>query len=135
MIDVTQDETYAPGDTIHAVLRFRWKGEFEAIKVELHRTTFGGAAYGNRIVLRSRNHQRVLEGGEPYILVELEGTVPETVRSGTYVCKYVLCLVPKRGWVVLFEEVRDVSIRVRRGPPAAPLSEEGAEFLTLELKG
>ena len=50
MIDVTQDETYAPGDTIRAVLRFRWDGEFDAVKVELHRTSFGGAAYGNPVV-------------------------------------------------------------------------------------
>ena len=106
MIDVTQDETYAPGDTIRAVLRFRWGSEFEAVAVELHRTTFGRAADRNRIVLRSRNHRHVLEEGEPYTLVELKGTVPESVGSGTYVCKYVRCLIPKRGWVTLFEEVR-----------------------------
>src|SRR3712207_8896590 len=96
MIDVAQDQTYAIGDKIRAVLRFRWDGEFEAITAEFHRTTFGGAAYGNRIVLRSRNHQRVLDEGEPYTLVEVEGTVPETVRYGTYVCKYVRCLIPDR---------------------------------------
>ncbi len=133
MIDVTQDETYAPGDTIRAVLRFRWEAEFEAITVELHRTTFGGAAYGNRIVLRSRNHQRILEEGEPYTLVELEGAVPETVRSGTYVCKYARCLIPKRGWVTLFEDVRDATLRVRRGPPLSPLAREATEFLGLEI--
>jgi hypothetical protein len=133
MIDVTQDETYAPGDTIRAVLRFRWEGEFEAVKVELHRTNFGGAAYGNRIVLQSRSHERVLEEGEPYTLVQLEGTVPETVRPGTYVCKYVRCLVPKRGWVILFEDVRDATVRVRRGPPVPPLTKEAAEFLGLEI--
>ncbi len=133
MIDVAQDETYAPGETIRAVLRFRWDGEFDAVKVELYRTTFGGAAYGNRIVLRSRNHQHVLDEGEPYTLVELEGTVPETVRSGTYVCKYVRCLVPKRGWVTLFEDVRDATVRVRRGPPVPPLTREAAVFLGLEI--
>ncbi len=63
-----------------------------------------------------------------------EGVVPDWVRSGTYVCKYVRCLVPKRGWVTLFEDVRDVGLRVRRGPPAAPLGEEGAEFLALEVE-
>jgi hypothetical protein len=105
MIDVAQGETYAPGETIRAVLRFRREGEFEAVTVELHRTTFGGAAHRNRIVLRSRNHRHVLKEGEPYTLVELEGTVPETVRSGTYVCKYVRCLMPKRGWVTLFEDI------------------------------
>jgi hypothetical protein len=114
-------------------LRFRWDGEFEAVTVELHRTTFGGAAYGNHIVLRSRNHQRVLEEGEPYTLVELEGTVPETIRSGAYVCKYVRCLVPKRGWVTLFENICDATLRVRRGPPIPPLTREAAEFLGLKI--
>jgi hypothetical protein len=133
MIDVTQDETFAPGNTIRAALRFRWDGEFEAITVELHRTTFGGAAYGNRIVLRSRKQQRVLDEGEPHTLVELEGTVPETVRPGTYVCKYVRCLVPMRGWVILFEDIHDVTLRVRRGPPVTPLTKEGAQFLGLEI--
>ncbi len=133
MIDVAQEETYAIGDKIRAVLRFRWDGEFEVITAEFHRTTFGGAAYGNRIVLRSRNHQRVLDEGEPYTVVELEGTVPETVRSGTYVCKYVRCLVPKRGWVILFEDVHDATLRVRRGLPVPPLAKEAAEFLGLEI--
>src|SRR3712207_6719651 len=127
MIDVAQDQTYAIGDKIRAVLRFRWDGEFEAITAEFHRTTFGGAAYGNRVVLRSRNHQRVLKEGEPHTLVELEGTVPETVRPGTYVCKYVRCLVPKRGWVILFEDIQDATVRVRRGPPLPPQTREAAE--------
>jgi hypothetical protein len=135
MINVEQDKTYAPDDTIRAMLRFKWEGECEAVKVELHRTTFGGAAYGNRIVLRSKNHERVVEDGQACIVANLEGVVPDSVRPGTYVCKYVRCFVPRRGWVLLFEDVRDVSLRVRRGPPAVPLSEQGAEFLTLELKG
>ena len=50
MIDVAQDETYAIGDKVRAGLRFRWDGEFAAITAGFHRTTFGGAAYGNRIV-------------------------------------------------------------------------------------
>jgi hypothetical protein len=74
-----------------AVLRFRWEGEFEAVKVELHRTTFGGIAYGNYIVLRSRNYRRVVEQGESYILVNLEGPVPDSVRPGTYECRYARC--------------------------------------------
>jgi hypothetical protein len=134
MIDIEQDKTYAPSETMRAVLRFRWEGEFEAVKVELHRTTFGGAAYGNRIVLRSKGHERVVEDGRPCIVAHLEGVVPDSVRPGTYVCKYVRCFVPRRGWVVLFEDVRDVSMRVRRASPASQLGEEGAEFLTLELK-
>jgi hypothetical protein len=133
MIDVAQKGTYAPGDTIHAVLRFRWEGEPEAVTVEFHRTTFGGAAYGNRIVLRSRNHERTVEDGRPCIVANLEGVVPDSIRSGTYVCKYVRCLVPKRGWVILFEDVRDVTLRVRRGPPNPPLTKEAAEFLGLEI--
>ncbi len=134
MIDLAQKGTYAPGDTIRAVLRFRWEGELEAVTVEFHRTTFGGAAYGNRIVLRSRNHERTVEDGRPCIVANLEGIVPDWVRSGMYVCKYVRCFVPKRGWVTLFENVHDISLRVRRGPPVAPLSEEGAEFLALEVE-
>ena len=133
MIDVAQDKTLASGTTIRAALRFRWDEEFHATMVELHRTTFGGAAYGNRIVLRGRKQQRVLGEGEPYILVEVEGTVPETVRPGTYVCKYVRCLVPARGWVILFEDIHDVTLEVRREPYVPPLSKEGAQFLGLEL--
>jgi hypothetical protein len=134
MIDLAQKGAYAPGDTIRAVLRFRWEGELEAVTVELHRTKFGGAAYGNRIVLRSLSHERVDEDGRPCIVANLEGVVADWVRCGTYVCKYVRCFVPKRGWVTLFENIPDVSLRVRSGPPAAPLSEEGAEFLALEVE-
>lgn len=134
MIDLPQKGLWTPGDTIRAVLRFRWESEFDALKVELHRTTFGGIAYGNYIVLRSRNHQRVVKDRRPCIVANLEGVVPDSVRPGTYECKYVRCFVPKRGWVMLFEDVRDVSLRIHRGPPAAPLSEEGAEFLALEVE-
>jgi hypothetical protein len=135
MIHLSQEGTYTSGDTIRAVLRFRWEGEFEAVKVELHRTTFGGIAYGNYIVLLSRNYWRVVEQGESNILVKLEGLVPDSVRPGTYGCKYVRCFVPKRGWVILFENLRDVSFRVRREePPAPPPSEPGAEFLALEVE-
>jgi hypothetical protein len=133
MIDVAQDKTLASGTTIRAALRFRWDAEFDATTVDFHRTTFGGAAYGNRIVLRGRKQQRVLGEGDPYTLVEVEGTVPETVRPGTYVCKYVRCLVPERGWVVLFEDIHDVTLRVRREPYVPPLSKEGAQFLGLEI--
>jgi hypothetical protein len=133
MIEVAQDKTLASGTTIRAALRLRWDAEFDATTVELHRTIFGGAAYGNRIVLRGRNQQRVLGEGEPYTLVEVEGTVPETVRPGTYVCKYVRCLIPERGWVILFEDIHDVTLRVRREPYVPPLSKEGAQFLGLEI--
>jgi hypothetical protein len=83
MVSLAQTGTYAPGDMIRAVLRFRWQGEFDAVRVDLERTTFGGAAFGNQIVLRSRSHRRVVDEGEPYTLVVLEGEVPNSVRTGT----------------------------------------------------
>ena len=135
MISLAQTGTYAPGDMIRAVLRFRWQGEFDAVRVDLDRTTFGGAAFGNQIVLRSRSHRRVADEGEPYTLVVLEGEVPDSVRPGTYTCKRVRCFVPKRGWVTLFENVCDVTVRVRSGPFIPPLAKEGAEFLGLEVSG
>jgi hypothetical protein len=67
-------------------------------------------------------------------VANLEGVVPDAVRPGANECKYARCLVPSRGWVVRFEDVRDVSLRVCRGPPASRLGEEGAEFLTLRLE-
>jgi hypothetical protein len=85
-------------------------------------------------VLQSRNHERVVEDGRLCIVANLEEGVPDWVRPSTYVCKYMRCLVPKRGWATLFENVCDVGLRVRRGPPAAPLGEQGADFLALELK-
>ena len=135
MIGLAQTGQCVPGDTIRATLRFRWQGEFEAVNVELHRTEFGGAAYGNRIVLRSRDHRYVLEDGEPCASVELEGEVPDSVRPGTYVCKYVRCLVPGRGWVILFENVHDVVVRVRSGSFIASSAKEGAELLGLDVCG
>jgi hypothetical protein len=35
---------------------------------------------------------------------------------------------------VLFENVRDVSLRIRREPPTPPPGEEAAEFLALKLE-
>ncbi len=70
--------------------------------------------YGNRIVLRSQNYERVNEDGQLCIVANPEGVVPDSVRPGKYMCNYVHCLVPMRGWVVLFEDIRDVSLRVRR---------------------
>jgi hypothetical protein len=65
--------------------------------------------------------------------VDLVGTVPDRVRSGTYACRYVRCHVPGRGWVILFEDVRDVILRVRTGPSVRPAEREGAEILGLEV--
>ncbi len=135
MISLAQRGSCTTGDAIRATLRFRWQSEFEAVTVKLHRTTFGGAAYGNRIVLHSRGHRHILGDGEPYTSVQLEGVVPDSVRPGTYVCKYIRCLVPERGWVILFENVRDVIVRVQSVPFTPPLAIEGAEFLGLEVCG
>lgn len=135
MIGLAQTGLCAPGDTIRATLRFRWQGEFKAVNVELHRTKFGGAAYGNRILLQSRDHRSDLEDGDPCTSVELEGTIPDSIRPGTYTCKYVRCFVPGRGWVILFENVHDVAVRVRDEPVPAPSAREGAEFLGLEVCG
>jgi hypothetical protein len=132
VIRVSQERTCAPGDEIRATLSFRWPDEhFDAVMVELHRTTFGGAAFGNCIVLRGRVRDPVLE--EPSVSVDLVGTIPGWVRSGTYTCRYVRCHVPGRGWVILFEDVRDVVLRVRTGPSARPTAREEAEFLGLEV--
>ena len=134
MISLAQPGTYAPGDRIRAVLRFRWQGEFDAVRVDLDRTKFGGAAFGNRIVLRSRSRRRVVDEGEPYTLVVLEGEVPDSVRPGTYTCKRVRCFVSKRGWVTLFEDVQGISLRIVDGPPVGSPGKEGAEVLALEFE-
>ena len=133
MIRVSQAKTCAPQDEIRATLSFRWRDEnVDAVMVELHRTNFGGAAYGNRIVLRGQAREHFLEEDQS-ITVDLVGIVPGSVRSGTYTCKYVRCYVPERGWVILFEDVRDVALRVQTGPPVPPSAREGAEFLGLEV--
>jgi hypothetical protein len=100
--------------------------------VEFHRSNFGGRAFGNYIVLRGRVWEGVLEE-QSFISVYLVGIVPDSVRPGTYVCRYVRCHVPGRGWVTLFENVPDVVLRVRTGPSVSPSAREGAEFLDLEV--
>jgi hypothetical protein len=133
VIRVLQENICAPGDEIRATLSFRWPHEhFDAVMVELHRTSFGGRAFGNCIVLRGSVREAVLEV-ESSVSVNLVGTVPDRVRSGTYICRYIRCHVPGRGWVILFENVRDVVLRVRTGPSLPPTAREGAEFLGLEV--
>ena len=133
MIHVSQENICAPGDEIRATLSFRWPDEhFDAVMVELHRTNFGGRAFGNCIVLQGRVREPVLEV-ESSVSVNLVGTVPDWVRAGTYTCRYVRCHVPGRGWVILFEDVRDVVLRVRTGSSLPPTVREGAEFLGLEI--
>jgi hypothetical protein len=127
-----RDEPRAPGDELRATLSFRWPGkDFDAVRVAFHRTTFGGSAFGNCIMLRGRVPEPLLE--EPLVSVDLVGTVPDWVRPGTYVCRYVRCHVPGRGWVILFEDVRDVVLKVRTGLSVRPTEREGAEFLGLEV--
>ena len=133
MIHVSQENICAPGDEIRATLSFRWPDEpFDAVMVELHRTNFGGTTFGNCIVLQGRVREPVLER-ESSVSLDLVGTVPDWVRSGTYTCRYVRCHVRGRGWVILFEDVRDVVLRVRSGPSLPPTAREGAEFLGLEI--
>ncbi len=133
MIRISQERSCAPGDEVRATLSFRWPGKnFDGVMVEFHRTTFGGTAFGNHIELRGRFPEPA-PGEGPCVSVDLVGTVPERVRSGTYACRYVRCHVPGRGWVILFEDVRDVILRVRAVPCARPTEREGAEFLGLEV--
>jgi hypothetical protein len=133
VIHVSQEKSCAPGDEIRATLSFRWPGkDFDAVTVEFHRTNFGGRAFGNYIVLRGRVRESDFEG-EPSVSVELVGSIPEGVRSGTYTCRYVRCHVPGRGWVILFEDVRDVVLRVRTGFSLPPTVREGAEYLGMKV--
>ena len=135
MITPPERKTYAPGETIRATLRIRWRGEFDEIVVEFHKlySLFGGA-FGNRIVLQSRSQKRIAEGPQAYTQVELEGIVPDWVNPGVYVCRFVHCSVPQRGWVTLFEDVHQVTLQVRRTAPPPPRGKEGAEFLGIEFR-
>lgn len=134
MIDPPEQRTYARGDTIRATLLIRWRDQFDAVVLEFHKlhSPFSGA-FGNRIELQSRAQKRIPEEPQPYTEVELEGVVPEWINLGTYVCRYVRCSVPGRGWVTLFEDVHQVTLRVRRMAPSPPRGKEGAEFLGVEF--
>jgi len=134
VIDPPEQRTYARGEPIRASLLVRWSYEFDEAVVEFHKlhSPFGGA-FGNRIELRSRNQEQIIEEPRQYIEVELEGVVPDWVMPGTYECKYVRCSVPGRGWVTLFEDVHQVTLRVRRIAPPPPRGKEGAEFLGMKF--
>ena len=136
MIDHTVKRTYMPGDTIHAVLRIRWAGEFDEIAVTFLRLySPSGGAFGNRIELRGRHQEWVTEEeSQPYIRVELEGEVPHEARTGTYVCAFVRCFVPGGGWKTLFEKIPQVTLSVSREAPPPPRSKAGAEFLGIEFR-
>ena len=135
MIDHTVKRTYTPGNTIHAVLRIRWAGEFDEVALTFLRlySPFGGA-FGNRIDLRGRHQEWVAEEeSQPYTRVELEGEVPYKARPGTYMCAFVRCFVPGRGWETLFEKIPQVTLSVSREAPPPPRSKEGAELLGIEF--
>jgi hypothetical protein len=136
MIDAGVKGIYAPGGTIHAKLCIRWSGTFDEVAVTFLRlySPFGGA-FGNRIDLRGRYQEWVTEEeSQPYTRVELEGEVPYEARTGTYVCAFVRCFVPGRGWETLFEKIPQLTLSVRReAPPIPPRSKEGAEFLGIEF--
>jgi hypothetical protein len=135
MIDPPEQRTYARGETIHATLRVRWREQFDTIVMEFHKlhSPFGGK-FGNRIELHSRHKEQIDEGPSPYIEVDLQGIVPDWANPGTYVCRYVRCSVPGGGWVVLFEDVHQITLRIRSPVlPSPPRSKEGAEFLGFEF--
>lgn len=136
MIGPRAKKVYAPGDTIHAELFIRWSGTFDEVAVTFLRlySPFGGA-FGNRIDLRGQYQEWVAEEeSQSYIRVELEGEVPYEARTGTYVCAFVRCFVPGRGWKTLFEKIPQVTLSVsREAPPIPPRSKKGAEFLGIEF--
>ena len=136
MIDPGVRRTYAPGDTIHAELCIRWSGTFDEVAVTFLRLYSPvGGAFGNRIDLRSQYQEWVTkEESQPYLRVELEGEVPYEARTGTYVCAFVRCFVPGRGWETLFEKIPEVTLSVRRGALSPHRSKEGAEFLGIEFR-
>ncbi len=135
MIGTRVKRIYVPGDTIHAELRIRWSGTFDEVAVTFLRlhSPFGGA-FGNRIDLRSRYQEWVAEEeSQPITRVELEGEVPYEARPGTYMCAFVRCFVPGRGWETLFEKIPQVTLSVSKEAPPPPRSKEGAEFLGIEF--
>jgi hypothetical protein len=136
MIGPRVKRIYAPGDTIHAELRIRWSDRFDEVAVTFLRlnSPFDGA-FGSRIDLRSRYQEWVAEeDSQPYTRVELEGEVPYEARTGTYMCAFVRCFVPGRGWETLFEKIPQVTLSVSREAPPPPRSKEGAEFLGIEFR-
>ena len=127
MIDVAQDETYAPcsvsgGRPSPKRSRSSSTGQSSVVQ----RT---GSA--SRCEAGTTRASSVKENAVPWW--SSRGLLPETVRSGTHVCKYVRCLVPKRSWVTLFEDVHDATMRVRRGSFLPPPTREAAGFLGLEI--
>jgi hypothetical protein len=136
VIDPPEQRTYVRGETIRATLLVRWREQFDAVVMEFHKlhSPFGGR-FGNRIELQSRSMKVINEEPSPYIEVDLEGRIPDWVNPGTYVCRQVRCTVPGGGWVILFEDVHQVTLRIRSPVlPPPPRSKEGAEFLGLEFR-
>jgi hypothetical protein len=135
-IDPPEQRTYTRGETIRATLVFRWREQFDAVVMEFHKlhSPFGGTV-GNRIELRSRSQKQIDEEPRPYIEVDLEGRIPDWVNPGTYVCRKVRCSVPGGGWVTLFEDFHQVTLRIRSPVlPPPPRGKKGAEFLGVEFR-
>ena len=136
VIDPPEQRTYARGDIIRARLLIRWRKDFDALVMEFHKLNnpFSGG-FGNRIELESRSQRRNTEESQPYIEIDLEGTVPDWVNPGTYVCRYVRCSVPGGSWVIiLFKDIHQVTLRVRSTAPPPPKGKEGAEFIGFRFR-
>jgi hypothetical protein len=102
--------------------------------MEFHKlhSTFGGR-FGNRIDLQIRIKKQIDGEPSPYVELDLEGTVPEWVNPGTYVCRHERCSVPGGGWVTLFEDVHQVALRIRSTVPPPPRGKQGAAVLGLQF--
>jgi hypothetical protein len=102
--------------------------------MEFHKlhSTFGGR-FGNRIDLQSRSKKQIDGEPSPYVELDLEGTVPEWVNPGTYVCRHERCSVPGGGWVTLFEDVHQVTLRIRSTVSPPPRGKQGAEVLGFQF--
>jgi len=132
MIDpdrVTQ-MAYLPGERVRAELGFDWEGQLTAVTAHFRR--FVGSRFSARhleagISLVGKEFQRVVEGEEAYISVELEGVIPGSITPGDYSCKFVHFHTPGRGWVLVFENLH-LSIRVVAGPQAHREREEARLF-------
>ncbi len=95
-----------PGERVRMELGFRWDSEPEAASASFRR--FVGSRYsarnlGGRIALEGNEIGRVVEAGEAYTSVVLEGVIPGSIDPGVYNCRHVHLLVPGRGWVLAFE--------------------------------
>jgi len=110
---------YLPGERVRVELGFRWEGEVSAVSGHFRR--FVGSRYSARhlepgISLVGKDPRRVVEGGEAYMSVELEGVIPGSIVPSTCDCKFVHFQTPDRGWVLVFDNLH-LSMGVVGGPP------------------